>query len=269
MTRFPFEFVALPPERSQEKPRISGRTMMIDWGLGLERVEGLLRLAGRYLDIVKIPIGTARLYDQALLREKFAIYHADDVLTFVGGGFVEHIYALEGMSSLDRFFAEAKRVGFDILEISDNYVPLDRETRQAQIRMARAHGLTVYGEVGSKHEHTDAATLTRQAEDCFEAGAEAVLLEGAELVGDGAVNRVLLDGLRANLDFSRVLIEVPGPWVSGVSWSMVQDLTKLLIREFGPNVNLGNIMPDDLLHTEALRVGLGVVQPTVRAPNAD
>ncbi len=45
---------------------------------------------------------------------------------------------------------------------------------------------------------------------------------------------------------------------------MVQDLTKLLIKEVGPDVNLGNIMPDDIVHTEALRVGHGVVQPTVK-----
>jgi phosphosulfolactate synthase (CoM biosynthesis protein A) len=60
------------------------------------------------------------------------------------------------------------------------------------------------------------------------------------------------------------MIEVPGPWVSGVTWSMVHDLTKLLIKEIGPDVNLGNLMPDDILHTEALRVGLGVVQSTVK-----
>lgn len=60
------------------------------------------------------------------------------------------------------------------------------------------------------------------------------------------------------------MIEVPGPWVSGVSWSMVHDLTKLLIKEVGCDVNLGNIMPDGILHTEALRAGLGVVQPTER-----
>jgi phosphosulfolactate synthase len=36
-------------------------------------------------------------------------------------------------------------------------------------------------------------------------------------------------------------------------------LKKFLIREFGPDVNIANVMPDDVLETEALRVGLGVV----------
>lgn len=264
MTDYPFDFVALPGGRSNDKPRASGRTMFIDWGLDLPRVEGLMRLAGKYVDIVKIPIGTARLYEEFLLREKFEIYHRYGVLTFVGGGFVEHVYALEGTKALGRMFEEAKRVGFDILEISDNYVPLDTQERQNQIRMAVQQGLTVYGEVGSKHDKTDADTLIRQANECFDAGAEGVLIEGAELVKDGAIDRHLFGGLTAGLDLKRAMIEVPGPWVSGVTWSMVADLTKLLIKEVGPDVNLGNIMPDDIVHTEALRVGLGVVQPTVK-----
>lgn len=264
MTDYPFAFVPLPPGRSTEKPRTNGRTMFIDWGLDMARVEGLMRLAGDYVDIVKIPIGTSRLYDEALLREKFDVYHRHDVLTFVGGGFIEHMYATEGMQSLGRMFEEAKRVGFDILEISDNYVPLNTSERQTQIRMAIQQGLTVYGEVGSKHDKTDAATLIRQAEECFEAGAAGVVLEGAELVADGDIDRRLLDGIMAGIDLAKSMIEVPGPWISGVTWSMVQDLTKLLIKEVGPDVNLGNIMPDDIFHTEALRVGLGVVQPTVK-----
>lgn len=264
MTKYPFDFVPLPDGRSNKKPRSNGRTMIIDWSLDLDRIRGMLRLVGPYVDIVKVPIGLARLYEEELLREKFALYRANDIRTFVGGGFAEHIFAIEGEKALGRYFEEARRVGFDILEISDNYIPLNREERQRQIRMARDCGLTVFGEVGSKHERTDADTLIRQAEDCFEAGAEAVLLEGAEFIENGKINRALLDGVRAGLDMSSVLIEVPGPWISGVSLSMVQDLAKLLIKEVGPDVNLGNIMPDEALHIEGLRVGLGVVQPTVR-----
>ena len=40
------------------------------------------------------------------------------------------------------------------------------------------------------------------------------------------------------------------------------DLKKILIREFGPDINLGNVMPEDLFETEMSRQGFGVVQPT-------
>ena len=91
-----------------------------------------------------------------------------------------------------------------------------------------------------------------------------MLLEGAEFYEDGKIKQDLIDDLDAATDLKKTLVEVPGPWVSGVSWWMVQDLVKMLIKGFGPDVNLGNIMLDDMLHTEALRVGLGVVQPTKR-----
>jgi hypothetical protein len=62
---------------------------------------------------------------------------------------------------------------------------------------------------------------------------------------------------------SRVLIELPGPWIPGVTLSIVEDMKKFLVVEFGPDVNLANVMAQDILETEALRVGLGVVGPTV------
>ena len=120
MTSFPFSFVSLPP-RTNHKPRENGRTMVIDWGLDPVRAQSLMRTAGRYIDIVKIPIGTARLYEEDVLREKFDVYRRHEVQTFVGGGFIEHMYALEGRQSLGRMFEEARRVGFDIMEISDNH----------------------------------------------------------------------------------------------------------------------------------------------------
>jgi phosphosulfolactate synthase len=42
---------------------------------------------------------------------------------------------------------------------------------------------------------------------------------------------------------------------------MIEDMKKFLVAEFGPGVNLANVQPQDILETEALRVGLGVVGP--------
>ena len=267
MTKHPFEFVTLPAERSTEKPRKTGLTMMMDWGFDLDRLQGTLSLLGPYVDLVKIPIGMARLYDEAYLAEKFAILHEHGIRIWIGGGFIERIFALEGVEALPRMFAEVKRVGFDILEISDNYIALTKEQRQQQIKLGLDHGLAVFGEVGSKYDKNDARTLIAQAEDCFEAGAELAVLEGAEFFEGGVIKHDMLDELRQGLDMSRAIFELFGPWVSGVESSMVQDLIKVLIKEIGPEVNLANVMPDDIFHTEALRVGMGVVQPTeITAP---
>ena len=73
--------------------------------------------------------------------------------------------------------------------------------------------------------------------------------------------------MRKGLDMDKVLIELPGPWISGVSLSAVEDMKKFLVSEFGPDVNLANVAAQDIMETAALRVGLGVVGPKIEAPS--
>ena len=84
----------------------------------------------------------------------------------------------------------------------------------------------MFGEIGSKHDQTDAGQLIAQANDCFEAGAEIVIVEGYELVSGGQPKRELIDALRRGIDPARTLYELPGPWISGINASEVQDLKK-------------------------------------------
>ena len=60
-----------------------------------------------------------------------------------------------------------------------------------------------------------------------------------------------------------MLFELTGPWIEGVTLSGVYELKTFLMSEFGPQVNLANVMPDDVLETEALRCGLSVPGPTL------
>ena len=264
----PFPFVELPAARSATKPRKTGLTMMVDFGLPHGQVKDVLDMAGDYIDFGKIAVGTARLYDTRYLRGKLALYRLHKVRAFIGGQFMEYVYAVYGDAMLPRYLAEAKRVGFEVIEISDNCVPLTRTERMSQIRLARSHGLAVFGEVGSKDMKNDARKLVSQAEDCLEAGAERVLVEAAELIENGKPKMKLINGIRKGLDMKKVLIELPGPWITGVTLSAVEDMKKFLVSEFGPDVNLANVVPQDIMETEALRVGLGVVGPKLPARRA-
>ena len=237
--------------------------MMADFGLPHGQVADVLSLAGDYIDLGKIAVGTSRLYDLTYLQRKLALYRRHRVRPFIGGQFMEYVYAVYGDAMLSRYLKEAKRVGFDVIEISDNCVPLSSSERMKQIRMAREHGLAVFGEVGSKDMRNDARKLIAQAHDCFDAGAELVLVEAAELVENGRPKLKLISAIRSALDMSKVLIELPGPWITGVTLSAVEDMKKFLVSEFGADVNIANVMPQDVLETEALRVGLGVVGPKV------
>lgn len=257
----PFASVPLPAERTG-KPRTSGLTMMMDWGLGRNRVADHLDLVAPYVDLAKIVVGTARLYPRHYLVEKLALYKRYDVVPFLGGQFSEYVYATQGIEAMPGFFAEVKDLGFEAVEVSDNCVPLNDARRRELIRMAIDSGLEVHGEVGSKVVNQDAADLIRQAEVCLDAGCDVVLVEGAELVtANGQPIPEMIDSLRQGLDLEKILFELTGPWIKGNALCDVYQLKKFLFAEFGPTINLANVMPDDVLETEALRVGLSVVGP--------
>jgi phosphosulfolactate synthase len=261
MSRQPFQMVPLPVERTVEKPRRTGLTMMMDWGLPLEQQRNWLELQAPYVDLAKFVVGTARLYDEDYLKAKLSLYAEHDVQGFIGGQFLEYVVATQGFTAVAAFCAEAVRLGFGAVEVSDNVVSMTNDERSQCIRIAIDAGLHVHGEVGSKSEESGAEVLIEQANACFEAGADVVLVEGAELLRDGAPQASLIQALRRDLPRDQVIYELIGPWIANTHHCDVYDLKKFLINTFGPDVNLANVMPEHVWETEALRCGLSVAGP--------
>ena len=235
--------------------------MIVDDGLPLGAAKDLVALGGAYIDLAKIKTGTARLYPRAQLVAKLRLYKRHRIQPFLGGQFHEYVFATQGEKALPRYYRESIALGFEAIEISDNVVPLSDAERRRQIRAAVAAGLIVYGEVGSKETLSNPALLVRQAELCFEAGAALVLVEAAELVEKGKLRANAIGLLRRSLDLSRVMIELPGPWISDVRSCDIEDMKKALVAELGPDVNLANVPPASIIDTEATRTGLGTAGP--------
>ena len=57
------------------------------------------------------------------------------------------------------------------------------------------------------------------------------------------------------------MIELPGPWIQGVRSCDIEDMKKIVFKEFGPNVNLANIDVKTIYDTEVQRIGLGTSGP--------
>ena len=257
----PFAMMSIPSARSVIKPRDKGLTMMMDWGLPLGALKDWLGLIAPYVDFAKFVAGTPRLYDEDYLRKKIHLYEEFDVYPFIGGQFLEYFVATKGIESIEPYCVEAHRLGFRAIEVSDNCVPLSDDDRRRLIGTAIECGLDVHGEVGSKNENTDAEILMQQANVCFDAGAEYVLVEGAEFIKSGVLKVELLNELKDNLDLGRVMFELSGTWISGTTSSEVYQLKSFLIKEFGSNVNIANVLPENVWETEAMRVGLSVGGP--------
>ncbi len=261
MQKPPFHFVPLPEGRTTRKPRANGRTMIVDDGLPLGVARDLVAVGGAYIDLAKIKTGTARLYPRDQLVAKLRLYKKNRIQPFLGGQFHEYVFATQGAKALPAYYGESLALGFEAIEISDNVVPLTPAQRRGQIRAAVAAGLVVYGEVGSKETLSNPALLIGQAEDCFSAGASLVLVEAAELLEKGKLKPKTVGLLAKKLDMSRVMIELPGPWISNVRSCDIEDMKKALFAEFGPDLNLANVAPMSIIDTEATRTGLGTAGP--------
>jgi phosphosulfolactate synthase len=257
----PFDFLPLPKDRSTTKPRRIGLTMMIDQGLPSHYVDDLIACAGEYIDLAKIKTGTARLYPERVLRTKLERYKEHAIKPFIGGQFHEYVLATTAGLALTAFYAEAKRLGFSAIEVSDNVIPLTDRDRREHIQRACDAGLEVFGEVGGKDRRSAPQELLDQAAICLEAGASLVLVEAAELVEHGKVDRALLQAITQGLRPEHVMLELPGPWIPDVRTCDIEALKKLMVLEFGPDVNVANVAPDTVLDFEATRTGLGVAGP--------
>ena len=265
MAGFAFDFVPLPAERSMEKPRTSGITMMIDKGETIEYLRGLLRMSGPFIDLGKIAVGTSRLYLEDYYREKLELFKSHEVKPFIGGQFLEFIFATQGWGGVGPYFEAAAEYGVEAIEISDNCVALSDGERERMVRSAIDAGLEVHGEVGSKTGKQDAAELISQANICMDAGASVVLFEAAELMPGGEADRALIDSIRGQMDLPKVIFELPGWWIEGTTNNVIYELQKFLLTEFGPDVNIGNVPPWMTFNLEALRCGLSSVGPTERS----
>ena len=244
--------IELPVRERLAKPRQSGWTMVIDKGLGLHAIDDLMQSAAETIDVVKLTFGTSAFFDYDLLREKVRTITAHGVYCMPGGTFQE-VAVWQGR--LDQYLDRARELGFNAIEVSDGTIEMDASTRADAITRAVKAGFRVLSEVGKK-DPNDAQPMTLLATEVnadLDHGALMVIMEARE-AGRGvgiydasglpkeAEIDAFLEGVR---DPSRVLWEAPlGPQ------------QRYLVLRFGPNVNLGNIAPDDILALEALRCGL-------------
>ena len=240
-----FEFLTLP-ERTT-KPRESGLTHVLDKGLSLDQVRQFLEVSGDYVDIVKLGWGTAVVTPN--VKEKIALYQSSGIPVCFGGTFFE-VCLRQG--KFEEYLALVDECGMECVEISDGTVAMEEEDKLAILRRLSKQ-YKVLSEVGSKDEAV-VITPTRWVDSIkreLEAGAWKVITEGREsgTVGiyrpTGDVKDGLLEEIRTAFDTSRILFEAP-----------IKKQQAWFIKEFGTNVNLGNIPPEEVISVETLRVGM-------------
>lgn len=247
------DIIRYPLGQRLDKPRKKGLTMVMDKGLGLRELQDLLETADRHLDFLKLGFGTSALYDGELLLAKIKLCRAYNVKIYPGGTLMEVAY-LQGR--YEAYLNHLLKLGFDTVEISDGTINLTRTERSYCIKRAVSLGLTVLTEIGKKDpkQNLEPAELGSLCQADLEAGAWRVIMEARESgknIGiydkSGTVleEKINLLTQSLNLEISQIIWEAP-----------LKEQQLALILHFGPEVNLGNIPPHELVALEALRTGL-------------
>jgi len=239
------EFLGLPMRPS--KPRERGLTHVIDKGLTLAEVDGMFEAAGDYVDIVKLGWGTS--YVTRNLRQKVQRYHDHGTPVMCGGTLLE---AAVARGRVEEFRRWNQDVGFTHVEVSDGTLRMERESKQELIR-SLARDFVVLSEVGSKDQDAIYAPYQWVAwiREELEAGAWKVITEAREtgtagiFRGTGEVRSGLIDEIVHEIPLDNLLFEAPQ-----------KDQQAWFVRHLGPEVNLGNVPPDEVIPLETLRLGL-------------
>ena len=225
--------------------RDGGLTHVLDKGLGPRAWEDLLATAGDYIDIVKLGWGTA--FVTRGLERKLEVLRDKPVV--IGGTFFEVVYARERLDEYKRWLAG---LGLTHVEISDGTVEIPRE-RKLELIEEFARDFTVLSEVGSKDSDVVYAPYewVEWIKEEKDAGAWKVITEAREggtagiFRPSGEMRTGLVDEIAHSIDFHDLVREAPTK--SSQAW---------FIKHFGPEVNLGNIPPEEVIPLETLRLGL-------------
>src|SRR5690554_6231940 len=225
--------------------------MVIDKEVPLAAFADWLALVAPYVDVVKLGFGTGLVCGGDVVRRKVALLRAADVLVCPGGTLLELAWA-QGRA-VD-FIARLADMGFTALEVSDGTVTMPSAERRRLIAEGARRGLRVLTEVGKKDpgQALPAAVLRATAADDLASGAWKVIVEARDsgrgigiFDGEGALREQVMDDVGWGLDPARLLWEAPQPR---------QQVA--LLKRLGPEANLGNVAPADVISLEAGRRGL-------------
>jgi phosphosulfolactate synthase len=225
--------------------RDGGLTHVLDKGLGPRAWEDVLEVSGDHIDIVKLGWGTA--YVTQNLERKLEVLRGKPVV--IGGTFFEVVYVRHKLDEYKRWLQE---LGIAHVEISDGTIEIPRE-RKLELIADFARDFTVLSEVGSKDSEVVFAPYewVEWIKEELDAGAWKVITESREggtagiFRPSGEMRTGLVDEIAHSIDFHDLVWEAPTK--TSQAW---------FVKHFGPEVNLGNIPPDEVIPLETLRLGL-------------
>ena len=177
------------------------------------------------------------------------LYHQAGIMVYVGGTLFEAFIVRNQFEDYCRLMDKLK---LEMVEVSDGCMYIEHD-KKCEYISELSKNYKVISEIGSKDE-----TITIKNSDWnkymskeIDAGSWKVIAEAREggNVGvfeeNGNIKDELIKQITKNIDSTKILWEAPQK--KQQVW---------FINNFGANVNLGNISPNDIISLECLRLGL-------------
>lgn len=234
------------PERGKH-PRNTGLTMMMDKGLSLREAENFVSSSSHVTDLVKLGFGTSFVTKE--LQKKIDIYHEAGLKVYLGGTLFE-AFIVRGM--FDDYRKLINKLKLQTCEVSDGSIVIPHEVKCGYISTL-AKEYTVLSEVGSKEAGIliSPSNWIKMMIQELVAGSWKVIAEARE---SGNVGIYRPNGT-AHVALVNKIINKVKP--ENILWeSPVKSQQVWFIKQFGANVNLGNIAPNEVIPLECLRLGL-------------
>lgn len=254
----PFAYLNL--NEREEKPRHTGVTEIRGpyySVMGLNYLKDVLDTMGPWIDALKFAGGSFVLMPPERIREITDLCHAHEVLVSTGG-FIEYVLT-QGKEAVNRYIADCKNLGFDIIELSAGFITIPTDDWLRLIERVEQEGLKAKPEVGiqfgaggaSREESLRAEGMRdpewaiKQAKRFLGAGAYMIMIESEGITENITPWRSEIPAKFVNaLGLDRVMFEAADPAV--FNW---------YIKNYGPEVNLF-VDHSQIVQLEALRSGI-------------
>lgn len=252
-------FSHLPLHRRPGKPRSRGLTSIRGpyyAPVGRTYLADLLDAIGHAIDSLKYAGGSFVVLRAEAVCALNDMAHDHEVLVSTGG-FLERVVAW-GDAYVEPYLRACRTAGFDIVEVSAGFVPLDDDRFVELVERVRAAGLRVVAEVGIQRGAGGASTIAAleragtidpdaaatRAERALDAGAELVMVESEGITEQVREWRTdAIDTFIHRLGLDRLMFEAADPHV--FDW---------YVRTYGRDVNLF-VDHSQVVHLETLRAG--------------
>jgi len=229
------------------KPRQNGINMVMDKGLSINEAKNLVEVAGHLVDFVKLGFGTSAITNN--VEEKIAFYIKSGINVYLGGTLFEAFLIRNQYEDYKKLLKQWK---LNAVEVSDGSMSIPHDEKCNYIKDLK-NDYIVLSEVGNKSADKVMSNQewVESIQKEMEAGSFKVIAEAREsgTVGiydkNGKANIELISMIKDNVSLENMLWEAP-----------IKSQQAWFVQEFGANVNIGNISPNEVIALETLRIGL-------------